>query len=96
MGGRAGGGARGAGGFRGLDAQRWAARIGTAGSYTVMGANGRRNFSGGKDYEVYVEGNKGSATFSFKSAAEGNKFINQISKNGFAAPAGGYSTQFNQ
>lgn len=97
MGARGGGGGRGgrgAGGFTGVTARMWASRIGTTGSYTVMGANGSRNFSGGKDYEVYVKGDKGGSTFSFKSAAEGNKFIKQIANNGFTVQTG-YSTQFN-
>ena len=97
MGARSGGGAgmgRGAGGFTGATAKVFGSRIGTKGTFNIIGANGRKNFSGGKDYEVYVQGDKGSGTFSFKSASEGNKFVSQISKNGFSAP-NGYWTQFN-
>ena len=82
-GGGAGMGRSGAGGFTGATAKAFGSRVGTSGSVYVMGANGRRNGSGGKDYELYVEGNKGSTTFSFKSPQEGNKILKQLSNNGF-------------
>ena len=104
MGGRAGGGASGgmgrgsrtgAGGFTGPTAQVFGQRIGTTGTFQVMGQNGRKNWDGGRDYNLYVEGNKGSSTFTFSSAAEGNKIINQLSKNGFSFAKGFEGYMFN-
>lgn len=98
MGARSGGGGgmgRGAGGFTGATAKAFGQRIGTTGTFQTLGQNGRRNFSGGRDYELYVQGNKGSSTFSFKSAAEGNKIINQLSKNGFSFAKGFEGYMFN-
>ena len=104
MGGRAGGGASGgmgrgsrtgAGGFTGPTAQVFGHRIGTTGTFQALGQNGRRTFSGGKEYSLYVEGNKGSSTLTFSSAAEGNKIINQLSKNGFSFAKGFEGLTFN-
>ena len=104
MGGRAGGGASGgmgrgsrtgAGGFTGPTAKVFGQRIGTTGTFQVMGQNGRKNWNGGRDYNLYVEGNKGSSTFTFSSAAEGNKIINQLSKNGFSFAKGFDGLTFN-
>lgn len=99
MGARSGGGAgfsggRGAGGFTGPTAKMFGQRVGTTGTFQALGFNGRRGFNGDKQYELFVEGNKGSTTFTFKSAAEGNKIINQLSKNGFSF-AKGYEGIFN-
>ena len=94
--GRGHGGTRGssAGGGGGLGSA-FNSRIGTTGNFQVMGANGRRNFSGGKNYEVYVQGNKGDGTLSFNSAAEGNAFISKLQKNGFSVFKG-YGSSFNE
>lgn len=90
MGARSGGG----GGFGGATGKIFGQRIGTHGTYTIMGVNGRKDFYGNKTFELYIEGNKGSTTLSFNSAAEGNKIIKQISKNGFSTQKG-YHTSFN-
>lgn len=96
MGRGAGGGAgwRGAGGFANAHDQRvFAQRVGTTGRLQAMGFNGRQGWSG-KYYELYVEGNKGSTTFTFNSAQEGNKMISQLLKNGFSYFKG-YEGTFN-
>ena len=89
-----GGGGRGGGGsLRSVLGSKFAAdrfteRIGTTGTIQTNSLNGSFDFYGNKTYGVYVNGNKGGGTFSFKTAGEANAFIGKMSKvKGFSVDA---------